>query len=289
MLRPASIRINLLPRACVAPSGAPAASDATEPMRCGNPAHARERRYLGRSAQYIAARPFQGPQIRLDQGQRKEGHPHIARQIRHMLPARGKIFARFCTEARKHIRGIAAAVAGQQLLTAHVRGIQARLRQRQAPARERRAAGRAGAAQDHRLGRRQQRSHAHRRRARDAECPLPGQTAHPRFSTGECAGPPSSAMACAARSIWRASITSSRSGTGRAQRCAASRTASAMGLPVSVPAWGASSASRHHCSRISPMAGSRVTASGTRASSLENAASASRCARAAGGASSAAR
>jgi CHAT domain-containing protein len=41
-------------------------------MHCGNPAHARERRYLGRCAQYIAAPPFQRPQIRLDQGQRKE-------------------------------------------------------------------------------------------------------------------------------------------------------------------------------------------------------------------------
>ena len=30
--------------------------------------HTRERRYLGRSAQHVAAPPFQRPQIRLDQG-----------------------------------------------------------------------------------------------------------------------------------------------------------------------------------------------------------------------------
>ena len=183
----------------------------------------------------------------------------LTRQIRHMLPTRGKVFAGFCTEARKHIRDIAAAVAGQQLLTAHVRGIQARLRQRQAPARQRvrqaeqeprktigLAAGDGG------------RLHV-RRRARDAGCPRPGQTARPRFSTGKCASAASSGMACAARSTSRASITSSRSGAGRSQRCTAARTASAMGLPVRAPAWGASSASRHHCSRISPIAGSRVT------------------------------
>jgi len=48
MLRPASTRINLLLPRAVQPVRHPAASD--EPMRRSNPAHARQRRYFGRSA-----------------------------------------------------------------------------------------------------------------------------------------------------------------------------------------------------------------------------------------------
>jgi hypothetical protein len=53
-------------------------------MGGGDLEHTRKRRDTGRGTQHVAARSLQRPQIRLDQGQRKEGQPQFPRQIRHM-------------------------------------------------------------------------------------------------------------------------------------------------------------------------------------------------------------
>ena len=94
MRRAASMHFRLFP-----PTPASALSFAVSvpllltPLTCG-PASARaaigpdasQRRYLGALRAEDRARPFERPQIGPDQGQRKEGDPHVPRQIGHVLP-----------------------------------------------------------------------------------------------------------------------------------------------------------------------------------------------------------
>ena len=101
-LRPASIRIRLLPRAAAArPLRRPAHQ--MRPSQCA--AAILSTRVSGAistdSRKTIAPRPFQRPQIGPDQGQRKEGRARFSRQIRHMLPARDKACADLVAQAGK--------------------------------------------------------------------------------------------------------------------------------------------------------------------------------------------
>ena len=60
-------------------------------MRRGNPAHAGQRRNSVSVAQHVAARPLERPQIRLDQGQRKEGDARWRGKFATCCRARGKM------------------------------------------------------------------------------------------------------------------------------------------------------------------------------------------------------
>ena len=183
-------------------------------MRRGNPPHARQRRDLGRSPQHVAARPFQRPQIRLDQGQRKEGHPHSdAANSPHVADSWQGLCELLHTSSQASPRRCSPPSPDNSSLTAHVRGIQARLRQRQAPARQRVRQAEQEPRQDRRHGRRQTAA------ACTSDAGLATQDARGQGKQRALAFPQVMSRArrrpawlAAARSTSRASITSSRSG-----------------------------------------------------------------------------
>ena len=261
-LRPASIRIRLLPRAAArALCSAPACPAHIRCDRASAPSRSCTTRVSGAistgAAQEIAARPFQCPQIGLDQGQRKEGRARFPRQIRHTLPARDEACADFVAQAGKQARRPCVRLRRRAApVASHRRPRGATAAAAPGPGTEC-AGGRATAASDRKRGRSPLPPRRWPLRRPEQGCARPERTGRPRFSTSRLCSAASSAIASPATSSERASIDveeqRSREARGTEPRHAGHRR---WGCRCARPSSAGCSASRHHCRRISPMAGS---------------------------------
>ena len=166
----------------------------------------------------IAARPFQCPQIGLDQGQRKEGRARFPRQICHMLPARDEACADFVAQAGKQARDLAS-IFGRRAapVASHRRPRGATAAAAPGPGTEC-AGGRAAAAPDRKRGRSQLPPRRWPLRRPEQGCARPERTGRLRFSTSDYAARRRRPSPRRQTSSERASIMSSEQRRGSAWR-----------------------------------------------------------------------